>query len=181
MNRVELEVKLNHGRNWLLAKYESLREEELRQPLTPSQHDPANKWTPLDHLAHLALVEGNFNAMVKRHFDGNPNPVGFIVDDQGNPRTRDEIMADVHADTERWQVAHHDESFSEVVALTAAARGATLRLIAELSDAQLEDTLPTAPWGDGTIGGVLGANADHGRMHWKWLVEAGLEDPTTES
>ena len=69
---------------------------------------------------------------------------------------------------------HHGKTFSEVVALTAAARGETLQLIAEVSDSQLEEILPTAPWADGTIGGVLGANADHGRRHWKWLEEAGL-------
>jgi hypothetical protein len=113
--------------------------------------------------------------MVKRHFDGNQNPVGFMIDNQGQPRSREEIMVDIHADTEKWQVAHRDKTFSEVVALTAAARGSTLQLIADLSDVQLEEKLPTAPWADGTIGGVLGANADHGRMHWRWLEEAGLE------
>jgi hypothetical protein len=86
MNRVELEIKLNEGRNWLLAKYEELSEEQLHRPLTESQHNPENRWTALDHLAHLALVERNFNAMVKRHFDGNQNPVGFMIDNQGQPQ-----------------------------------------------------------------------------------------------
>lgn len=175
MNRVDLETNLNEGRNWLLAKYQKLSGEEMRRPLTASEHNSENQWTALDHFAHLALVERNFNAMVRRHFAGHSNPVGFMIDDEGKTRTRAEIMADVHADTEQWQQAHRDESFLEVVALTAAARGETLQLIAELSDSQLEEILPTAPWADGTIGGVLGANADHGRMHWRWLEEAGLE------
>ena len=175
MNRVEIETKLNEGRNWLLAKYETLSDDQLTRPLTQSEHDPENRWTPLDHFAHLALIEGSFNAMVKRHFAGAPNPVGLLNDDFGEPRTRDQIMAIVHAQTEEWQVAHHDDTFNEVVALTAASRGATLQLLAELSDAQLEEVLPGAPWADGTVGAVLGTNADHGRMHWKWLEEAGLE------
>ncbi len=174
MNRVELESKLNEGRNWLLAKYEGLSEEEMRRPLTTSEHDPDNHWNALDHLAHLALIERDFNAMVQRHFAGASNPVGLITDDEGQSRTLDAITKIVHARTEEWQVAHHDATFSEVVALTAAQRGATLHLIAELSDSQLGEILPTAPWADGTVGGVLGANADHGRMHWKWLKEAGL-------
>jgi hypothetical protein len=174
MNRVELESKLNEGRNWLLAKYSALSEEQLKRPLTQSQHDPENHWTPLDHLAHLALVERDFATMVKRHFAGKSNPVGLLNDDLGQPRTREEIMAIVNAATEAWQVAHRDDTFSEVVALTGAARGATLVIVAELSDAQLDETLPGAPWDDGTVAGVLGANADHGRMHWKWLEEAGL-------
>lgn len=174
MDRVGIETKLNEGRNWLLAKYESLTEEQLQRPLTTSEHDAENRWTALDHLAHLALIEGSFNAMVKRHLAGNANPVGLLNDDLGEPRTRDQIMAIVHAQTEAWQVAHHDDSFSEVVALTASARGATLQLLAELSDAQLMEVIAGAPWADGTVGGVLGTNADHGRQHWKWLEEAGL-------
>jgi hypothetical protein len=174
MNRVEIETRLNEGRNWLLAKFEGLSGEQLHRPLTRSQHDPENRWTPLDHLAHQALIENSFNAMVKRHFAGSGNPVGLLNDESGQARTRDDIMKIVHTQTEEWQVAHHIDSFSDVVALTAEARGWTLRLLAELSDEQLEEDLPGAPWADGTVGAVLGTNADHGRMHWKWLEEAGL-------
>lgn len=162
MDRVELETKLNDGRNWLLARYQGLSEEELRRPLIKSEHDSQNQWSALDHFAHLALVERNFNAMVKRHFAGNSNPVGFMIDDQGKTRTREEITADVHADTEKWRVTRRDDSSEEVLALTAAARGATLQLMAELNDTQLVEILPKAPWADGAIAGVLGANADHG-------------------
>jgi hypothetical protein len=175
MNRVEIETKLNEGRNWLLAKFGALSDEQLSQPLTRSEHDPENQWTPLDHFAHLALIEGSFNSMVQRHVAGATNPVGLLNDDLGEPRTRDQIMVIVHAQTEEWQIAHHDDSFMEVVALTAAARSVTLHLLGELSDAQLEEALPGAPWADGTVGAVLGTNADHGRLHWKWLEEAGLE------
>jgi hypothetical protein len=34
--------------------------------------------------------------------------------------------------------------------------------------------LPGAPWADGTVGGVIAANADHCRMHWKWAKDAGV-------
>jgi hypothetical protein len=174
VDRVELEVKLNEGRNWLLMQYNGLSDEQLRRALTQSEHDPDNHWSALDHLAHMALVERNFNAMVRRHFAGSSNPVGLLNDDEGQPRTRAEIMKLVHAETEAWQRAHHDDAFNEVVALTAATRGSTLQLISELSDAQLEEKLPGAPWDDGTVAGVLGANADHGHMHWKWVADAGL-------
>jgi hypothetical protein len=52
----------------------------------------------------------------------------------------------------------------------------SLELLSELTDEQLEEVLPGAPWADGTIGGVIGANADHGRMHWKWAKDAGVLD-----
>jgi hypothetical protein len=104
-----------------------------------------------------------------------------LNDEEGQPRTRAEIMKLVHAQTEEWQRAHHDDSFNEVVALTATTRGATLQLISELSDAQLDEILPGAPWDDGTVGGVLGANADHGHMHWKWVTDAGLDDTSVDA
>ena len=82
-----------------------LSDEQLRRPLTQSEHDPENHWTALDHLAHMALVERNFNAMVRRTSPGSANPVGLLNDDEGQPRTRDEIMKIVHAQTEEWQVS----------------------------------------------------------------------------
>ena len=85
-------------------------------------------------------------------------------------------MASVHAMPEEWQREHHGKSLDEVVALGASARAVSLQLLSELTDEQLSEVLPGAPWGDGTIGGVLAANADHGRMHWKWAKDAGVHE-----
>ncbi len=172
MRRIEIENKLATDRTWLLAAYEAMSPEELTVGLTPSEHDASNLWSALDHLAHLSLIEHNFAAMVRRHVGGSDNPVGLTTDADGNPRTRPDIMASVHAMTEQWQHKHAGKSFEEVVALGQASRAVTLALIADLTDAQLAETLPGAPWADGTIGGVLAANADHGRMHWKWVTDA---------
>ena len=174
MQRWEIERKLHEDRAWLLATYAALSEDQLHGDLTPSEHDPSNWWSALDHLAHLALIERNFAAMVRRHVGGHADPVGLARDGSGAPRTREQIMAAVHAMTEEWQLEHHGKSFDEVIALGAAARAETLRLLSELSDEQLQETLPGAPWADGTVGGVLAANADHGRMHWKWARDAGV-------
>lgn len=172
MRRIEIETKLNRDRAWLLDTYAGLDEATLHSGITPSEHDPANLWTALDHLAHLALIEHNFAAMVRRHVAGSDNPVGLLNGPDGAPRTRDQIMASVHAMTEEWQRKHAGKSMSEVVALGQEARAVTLQLLSELTDEQLAEVLPGAPWADGTIGGVLGANADHGRMHWKWVTDA---------
>ena len=176
VNRIEIEKKLNEDRAWLLETYSQLSDEQLFSDLTPSEHDPSNFWSALDHLAHLALIERNFAAMIRRHIGGHANPVGLTSDDAGVPRTRDQIMASVHAMTEEWQVQHHGKSLHEVVALGASARAVSLELLSELTDAQLEEVLPGAPWADGTVGGVIAANADHGRMHWKWAKDAGVLD-----
>lgn len=172
MRRIDIEKELHSGRVWLLDEYAALTEEQLHQGLTPSEHDAANLWSALDHLAHLSLIERNFAAMVRRHIAGHDNPVGLRTDEQGQPRSMPEIMAAVHAMTDEWQQAHAGKSFSEVVALGQASRAVTLTLLAELTDEQLDETLPGAPWADGTIGGVLAANAGHGRMHWKWVTDA---------
>jgi hypothetical protein len=112
--------------------------------------------------------------MIRRHLSGHSNPVGLLADDQGVTRTREQIFAIVHSMNDRFQNEHANDSFSGVVALTAQARSETIHLLSELSDERLREQVEGAPWGDGTIAGVLGANADHARMHWKWLTEAGL-------
>lgn len=174
MKRWEIEKKLHEDRAWLLETYAALNEEQLRSDLTQSEHDPSNWWSALDHLAHLALIEHNFAQMVRRHVRGDSDPVGLARNSEGAPRSRDQIMAAVHEMTDEWQQKHHQKSFDEVVALGAAARADTLALLAELTDEQLQEVLPGAPWADGTVGGVLAANADHGRMHWKWAKDAGV-------
>ncbi|MFY9782053.1 MAG: hypothetical protein WAK12_00770, partial [Acidimicrobiales bacterium] len=126
MRRVEIESRLNDSRNWLLATYEGLTEEQLRAPLTQSQHDPHSYWSALDHFAHLALIERDFAEMIRRQLSGEQNPVGLLKDDSGVERTREQIMAIVNARTERFQVNHHDDSLTQVIALTGHARAETL-------------------------------------------------------
>ncbi len=171
MNRSEIEVVLNRDRAWLLETYAAMSLEELVQGVTASEHDPSTMWSAQDHLAHLAGIERSFNGMIRRHFAGDPNPVGLLTDAGGQPRTRDQIMVAVHEMTEAWVREHRGTSLSEVVAMGQAGRAETLALLSELTDAQLEEKLPGAPWADGTVGGVLATNAGHGRMHWAWIQE----------
>ena len=172
MRRITIEKELHEGRVWLLEKYTGLTDDQLHRGLTPSEHDPSNMWTALDHLAHLSLIELNFAGMVRRHVAGHANPVGLRTDESGQARSMAEITVTVHAMTDEWQVKHAGKAFDQVVALGEAARAVTLTLISELTDDQLGETLPGAPWADGSVGGVLAANAGHGRMHWKWVTDA---------
>lgn len=173
MNRIQIEATLNTDRAWLLETYAAMPPEDLNREVSQSEHDPATMWTALDHFSHLARIELNFNQMIRRHMAGDPNPVGLMNDADGTPRPRAEIMAGVNAMTEKWALKHRGKSLSEVVALGQSVRAETLALLAELTDAQLEEKLPGAPWADGTIGGVLAANAGHGRTHFSY-VKAGL-------
>ena len=171
MNRTDIEIKLNRDRAWLLDTFAHLSEHDLMRPATTSEHDANASWNAKDHLAHLAGIEKNFVAMVRRHLEGNPNPVALRTNPDGTDRSMEQIMATVHEMTERWVVEHRAKSLSEVVALGEAARAETLALLSALTDDQLAEKLPGAPWSDGTIDGVLSVNADHGRMHWQWAKE----------
>lgn len=171
MNRIEIEVKLNRDRAWLLETYAAMPSADLERGITQSEHDPAALWSAKDHFAHLAGIEKNFNRMIERQLAGDANPVGLMTRSDGTPRPREEIMASVHAMTEAWVSMHRTKTLSEVVALGQAVRAETLALLARLSDAQLEEKLAGAPWTDGTIGGVLAVNADHGRLHYGWAKD----------
>lgn len=173
MDRVGLEAKLNRERAWLIETFAALSDEDVVRPATRSEHDPSSWWSAKDHLVHLAGIEKSFNRMIRRHLDGDPNPVGLSVREDGVRRSREEVMASVHAMTEAWVRQHREASLATVVALGQSVRAETLALIAGLTDEQLGESLPGAPWADGTIGGVLGVNGDHGRMHHRW-VEEGL-------
>jgi hypothetical protein len=175
MDRSEIEIKLNRDRAWLLETVASMPEGEVERGVTPSEHDASITWSIKDHLAHLAGIERSFNAMVRRHFDGDSNPVGLTKSDDGTQRSLPDIMAMVHRMNEEFVSEHRGKALADVIAVGQSARAETLALIASLSDEQLGEKLPGAPWADGTVGGVLAVNADHGRQHWKW-VKAAMEE-----
>jgi hypothetical protein len=170
MNRVEIEIRLNRDRAWLLERLAEMSEDELRAPRTVSEHDPQSTWSYADHFIHTTLIERNWNEMIRRHVGGGRGlPARRRAD--GTPQSMDEIMADVHAWTEEWKADHHGMPFDELARIGLATRADTLALLAELSDDDLASTIPGAPWADGTVGAILAANADHGRMHWHWARE----------
>jgi hypothetical protein len=177
MNRIEIEVKLNRDRAWLLETLASMDPELLYRDATPSEHDPAKCWSIADHFIHTTLIEQNWNAMFRRHIGGEQGFAGFRRGD-GQPQSREEIMAGVHRWTEEWAEQHRGKSLDELVRLGLGVRADTLKLLSELTDEQLTSVIPGTPWADSTVGGIMAANADHGRMHFKWakdgLAERGV-------
>ena len=172
MNRTEIEMKLNRERAALLEKYTALSGEDVTRGATASQHQGAAHWSAKDHLAHLAGIEHIFNGIIRRHLAGDPEPIRLPKGPDGNLLPRDQIMPHVHAMNEAWVNQHREKTFGEVVALGQRIRSETLGLLAELTDEQLREKVPGAPWSDGTIGGILSINADHGRNHLKQVMEA---------
>jgi hypothetical protein len=173
MNRTEIEVKLSTDRAWLLESFAAISEEDLNRGITTSREDPESKWSAKDHLAHLVGIEIAFNGIIRRHLEGKGNAIGITSNQDGSRRSRDEVMTAVHTMNEEWVRRHHHKSFDEIVAIGQKVRAETLTLLAGLSDAQLEEEVPEAPWRNATVGGILALNGDHARQHFSW-VSAGL-------
>ncbi|MCL4243299.1 MAG: hypothetical protein KJ048_18260, partial [Dehalococcoidia bacterium] len=61
MNRIDIEVKLNRDRAWLMETLAGMSDADLRAPRTPSEHDPEKTWSYADHFIHTTLIEKNWN------------------------------------------------------------------------------------------------------------------------
>lgn len=176
MDRIEIEIKLNRDRAWLLELLSQMSEEELRAPRTFSEHDEQSRWSFADHFIHTTLIERNWNDMFRRHLRGDRGMERRVRAD-GSPQSMEEIMADIHSWTEEWKAEHEGKPLGELVRIGLATRADTLSLLAELTDEELTSVIRGAPWADGTVGGIMAANADHGRMHHAWASE----DPVAAS
>ena len=179
MNRVEIEIKLNRDRAWLLERLGAMSDEELNAPRTFSEHDPESRWSYADHFIHTTLIERNWNEMFRRHVAGERGLEPRRRDD-GSPQSMEEIMASIHSWTEEWKAEHDGKTFDELVRIGQAVRAETLTLLSELTDDDLASKIPGAPWADGTVGAIMAANADHGRMHFAWAKEDPVSAATSD-
>lgn len=170
VNRIEIEIKLNRDRAWLLEHLSQMSDEELYAPRTFSEHDDQSQWSYADHFIHTTLIERNWNDMFRRHLTGDRG-MEKRVNEDGTPQSMEQIMASVHSWTEEWKAEHEGKSLDELVSIGLATRAETLAYLATLSDEDLASKIPGAPWADGTVGAIMAANADHGRMHWQWASE----------
>ncbi len=137
----------------------------LTTPCTASEDPDGEDWSPKDHLAHLLRIERAFLAMAKLTIKGDPAPVKI------GGSTMEEKLAQVHRDNESHVVGQRPNDLEAILADLASARADTLAFIETLTDEQLDQPMPGAPWADGTIGGVLMANAGHEHMHISWVGE----------
>ena len=177
MTRTELEIKLCRDRAWTLETWSAYSSDELARGITTSRHDADNRWSALDHLAHLAGIETVFNRIIRTHLSGEGDPFATLKGVDGASLPLEQVMARVHALNEKWIVEQRGKSFDTVVALGQQVRADTLALLAGLTEAQLNEKVPGAPWGDGTIGGILAINGDHARQHHGWVTNGLAQHP----
>ena len=166
-DREQIFATLAEQRRELDRRYRSFAEDVVGRPCTESEAADGGRWTPKDHLAHLLRVEAAFLAMARRVVDGDTTTQAL-----GPPGTsRDDVLARVHRDNERHVASLRDRSVDDLLGELDAARQETLAFLDGLSDDQLDLPIPGAPWADGTIGGVLAANAGHELQHLAWVDE----------
>ena len=173
MNRIEIEARLSGDRAWLIEKLAAMSPDELFAPRTRSEHDPDKTWSYADHFVHTTLIERNWNEMFRRHLAGGQG-MARRQNADGSPQTQEQIMAWLHGWTEGWASEHRGKPLDELVRIGAETRADTLRLLSELSQEQLDSKIPGAPWADGTVGGIMAANADHALMHYGYAKEGSL-------
>ncbi len=166
--RDEITAKLDKERTKLVERFRSLSEADLTRPCTESEVDGATPWAAKDHLAHLAMIERAFQGMIRRTLEKAGNPVGFDF-----KAGRDAAIARVHKGNQENVEDHRNDDLDTLLKDLDDARADTRRLLDSLTDEQLTEPVPGAPWMDGTIGGVILTNAYHEIQHWTW-VEEGL-------
>ncbi len=146
--------------------FRSFDPELLSTPCTESEDPGGSDWAPIDHLAHLLRIEHAFLAMAKLTIAGDESPIKIAGS------TWEERIAQVHRDNEAHLETLRPLEVESLLSALSDARGKTIDFITELSEDQLATAIPGAPWGDGTIGGVLMANAGHEHQHLEWVDAA---------
>lgn len=157
--------KLGGERRALLERYKAFSPEDLEKTATQSEAPDGAPWRPKDHLAHLAMIERAFQAMIRRQIAGEKRPVAL------SGSTMEERIANVHRMNEANVEEHRSDDLDSLLRNLNAARTETLTLLRELTDEQLGIVVPGAPWGGGKIGGILITNAYHERQHVQWVSD----------
>jgi hypothetical protein len=157
---------LAEQRSELEETYRGFDPDLLTTPCTESEDPDGAPWAPIDHLGHLLRIEKAFLGMAKLTLEGDESPIKI------GGSTFEERLAQVHRDNEAHLESLRPLAVDSLLAALSAARANTVDFINGLSAEQLATPIPGAPWGDGTIGGVLMANAGHERQHLQWVGEA---------
>jgi hypothetical protein len=169
--REVIQGKLAKERSRLVDFYRSLDPAVLTTACTESEHPDGDPWAPKDHLAHLAMIERQFQGMIERTLEGHERPVGI------SGKNMEEVLGTVHRLNQANVDEHRSDDLSVLLADIEAARADTLALLARISDEDLARPVPGAPWADGTIGGVLITAGYHDQQHVVWVQEALASTP----
>lgn len=169
--RIDLELQLNRGRNWLLETFTALGEPAMNSPATQDEHDLEVWWTPKDHFAHTNRIVSVTTRLIRQQFSGPQPPVpldhGGVADATSDGEGLEAMMAGINRMTNSIWQENHERSISEIVAMGQRVRGEQIVLIGELSDEQLDGPGPLG----GTVAEMLLMNLGHDRLHLRWAID----------
>ena len=168
-NRDDVLAQLNATMSDVERFYSDLDEPDLLRPITESAVEGEQDWSAKDHLAHLVQVESTFRAVVERALAGDPDPA-----DMGEVKSAQEAIARQNHINAQTVVEGRAASREHLVSALREERGRTLELIDSCSDEQMAAPVPRAPWGDGSVAGVLATVAGHHGRHLL-QVQGGLD------
>jgi hypothetical protein len=166
--RAEIRAELAQALADFEAGVRALSPDDLVRPCTESDDPGASAWTPKDHVAHVIRIEQSFLDIANRAVDGDPDPIGF----SRLGASREEILAAIHRDNQAHVESLRSRTVGELLAQLAAARAATLVFLDGHDESALAAPVPGSPWGDGTVGGMLGRNGPHEINHMRLFQEA---------
>lgn len=163
VNRADVLEQLSVTLADVEAFYADLDEAEMVRPITESAVHGEQDWSAKDHLAHLVDVEVTFRAVVERSLEGDPDPAGMAT-----VTSVAEAISRQNQVNARTVVERRAATPTELMQSLRQARTLTLALVESTSDTQLASRVPGAPWGDGSVAGVLSTIAGH---HGRHLVQ----------
>ena len=166
--RSEIKAELEQALADFEAGVRALSPEELVRPCTDSEVPGSAPWTAKDHVAHVIRIEELFLEIARRTVAGDADPIRFSA----MGASREEVLAAIHRDNERHVEALRSRTLDEVLAELATARAATLAFIDAQDEAALAMPVSGSPWGDGSVGGMLGRNGAHEINHLRWVGAA---------
>jgi hypothetical protein len=170
--RAEIETELEEALTAFEAAARALTPEQLVRPCTESEAPGSGAWSAKDHVAHVVRVERFFLGVATRAAAGDPDPIAF----SRLGSNQDEVRAAIHRDNQRHVEELASRSLDQLFDDLRSARTATLAFIDAHEETVLATPVPGSPWGDGTIGGLLGRNAAHELIHLQTFQE-GLARP----
>jgi hypothetical protein len=174
-DRNEIEAELFRTRRWMIDTWGALDPNQLEQPLTRSEHDPAVWWTALDHLAHVCHLMLQPVVIAERRFAGQSRPVpmsdgrDMLTVPFGLPI--EQLLPRLHEMTHQVWAEYQGLPLDDVLRMGQRTLGRTLDLLGSLSAEQLSENIDGSPYGNGTVGPLLLSVSGHTHLHWRWVVE----------
>ncbi len=165
--RHEVAAQLEASLATLEERYAKLPPGEALRPVTTSALEGEAGWSARDHLSHLISIERAFLAIAERTLAGVADPVGL-----SRFKTREDAVAWVHRMNQTNLAETSQSGLEELFGELRRVRARTLAFIDSASDQQLTAEVANAPWGGGSVAGVLITNARHVAQHLDWLQEA---------